>query len=74
MKALLCTVLLLPALCGCISAGKLARELAKDPATVSLRLSTPWGALDFVRLNPGTNTPAYTVARDGTVTVKAAAP
>ena len=47
-------VLLIPLVClsGCVSGSKLVRELAKDHATVSLHIRSPWGSVDFVRSNP----------------------
>jgi hypothetical protein len=57
---------------GCVSTAsfnRLARELAKDPATVTVRVATPYGSLSFTRINAGTNTLPHRVAPDGTVTV-----
>jgi len=47
----------------------LVKQLKNDPATVSVSLSTVYGTLKFIRLNPGTNTET-TVTPDGTVTVR----
>ena len=56
---------------GCISNGglaNLAKSLAQDPATVSIRITTVYGTLYFTRTNPGSNTLAHSIAPDGTVT------
>lgn len=47
---------LLPAflLTGC-GTSKLVRELAKDPATVSMKIHTIYGSVDLIRTVPGTN-------------------
>ena len=47
----------------------LVKSLAKDPATVSLQLTTVYGNLKLVRTNPGTNE-SVSVSPDGTVTVR----
>lgn len=69
MIGLLCGALL----CGCVSGGALVRELAKDPATVSLRVTSVYGTIDYVRTNPGTNTAAHAIGPDGTVRIGEAA-
>ncbi len=72
MKTLL-PLLALLALTGCVGNGglaKLANSLAKDPATVSVRLTTVYGTLYFTRTNPGTNTLAHTIGPDGQVSVE----
>ena len=60
--ALLLPILALPLLSGCASDGlaKVVRELKNDPATVDLKIVSPWGVgIDFHRSNPGfTNQPA----------------
>lgn len=45
---------------GCTSGAKLAKELAKDPATVSfsIQLVTPWGQQNVSLARSGTNNPA----------------
>lgn len=47
-------------LTGCTSGAKLARELAKDPATVSfsIQLVTPWGQENLSLARSGTNNAA----------------
>jgi len=37
---------------GCAGQAKLVRALAKDPATVDLKVSTPWGSSEFHRSVP----------------------
>jgi len=72
MKTLLLAFLAVLIGSGCVcpsGMSKLARELAKDPATVSLRVMTPYGSLDFVRANPLTNSIRYSVSPDGRVSV-----
>ena len=56
-------------LTGCTSGARLARELAKDPATVSfsVQLVTPWGQQNISLARSGTNNPA--TAQGGAATV-----
>lgn len=49
------TILLLITLAlasGCITAGRLAKELSKDNATVSVRVTTIYGTVQVFRSNP----------------------
>jgi hypothetical protein len=64
-------ILLLTLQQGCTTAALrgLTRELAKDPATVSLRITTVYGTVTFARANPGTNSLPHNVNADGTITV-----
>jgi hypothetical protein len=55
MLKLISLVILTTLLMGCSNVPKLFHELAKDPATVRLRLMTPWGLVELDRANPGTN-------------------
>lgn len=67
------TFLLIPllAVAGCISPNlaKFQQALGKDPATVSLRITTIYGTLYFTRTNPTTNTANHAISPDGAVTV-----
>lgn len=60
-------------LCGCVSPTKsitaLVKGLAGDPATVYVRVPTPYGTILFIRTNPGTNTIAQTIDPEGKVSV-----
>lgn len=58
------------AFAGCANTPALLRALAKDPATVSVRIGTPWGTQMFTRVGGTTN--SVTVSPDGSVTVGAA--
>ena len=57
---------------GCMSnkLDKVVKELAKDNATVNIRVTTVYGTLFFTRTNPNTNSAPHTVAPDGSVTIK----
>lgn len=67
MKLLLLTPLIL--LCGCSSTNvtKLIGALAKDPAIVSVKISSIYGTVNFTRIGGHTNT--VTVTADGTISV-----
>lgn len=54
MKTLLLSLLALPLLSGCAAFGvhKVIRELAQDPATLRLRVPTPYGLVELDRTNP----------------------
>lgn len=56
---------------GCATNGmaKLAAQLKNDPATVTFRVTTIYGTVDFKRTNVGTNH-AATITGDGSITVK----
>lgn len=54
---------------GCMSVGSLVKELAHDPATVSVQVMTPYGSLKFVRTNPSTNQ-SVVVDPTGVITIK----
>lgn len=54
---------------GCMSVGSLVKELAHDPATVSVQVMTPYGSLKFVRTNPSTNQ-SVVVDPTGIITIK----
>lgn len=66
MKTIL--LLLLLSLSGCVSPSKLVRELAKDPATVHLRITTIYGVIELDRTAPRTNTLPHAI-KDGTISV-----
>ncbi len=56
---------------GCMTGklNKIVTALGKDPATVHVRVTTIYGAIEFSRTNPSTNTLPHTVSPDGTITV-----
>lgn len=63
-------ILLVGVLClgtGCANGGAMLRALAKDPATVVVRVGTPWGMQQFTRIGGVTNT--VSVSPDGAVTI-----
>ena len=51
------------------STAKVVQAMAKDPASVHVRVSTIYGTIDVTRTNPLTNTLAHTISPDGTITV-----
>lgn len=58
------------ALTGCTNGvAGVARALAKDPATVSVKINTIYGTASLVRVGVQTNN-SVTVSPDGTVTIK----
>jgi hypothetical protein len=65
--------LVLVCVTGCISPNKdlaaVIKQLAADPATVNLRVTSVYGSVYFTRTAPTTNSLAHTVGPDGTVTV-----
>ena len=71
-RILLLPLLALPLMGGCMTnnAAKLAAALAKDPATVHLRVTTIYGVIEFSRTAPLTNSMAHTISPDGTISVK----
>lgn len=58
---------------GCMSSGKLVRELARDNASVSVDVMTPYGSARLRRANPPPGGSA-TITPDGTLTVQGAVP
>lgn len=60
----------LTSLTGCISGSRLAKELAKSDASVSLSVNTIYGTVKFSRANPREGQTA-TISPDGTLTVTA---
>ena len=70
MKKLL--IILPVVLTGCSSTNiaKLTKELAKDPAIVSVQVRSVYGTVNFVRV--GTTTNGVVVSPDGTVKVNPA--
>lgn len=59
-------------LTGCVSMGGLAdfaREMAKDPATISVVVQTPYGFIKWFRTNPGDKSIVQTDGA-GSVSVK----
>lgn len=72
MKLLL-LIPLVALLSGCIGVptkeiNKLVNALAKDPASLRMRIPTPWGMVELDRTSPQTNTLSHTI-KDGTITV-----
>lgn len=65
MKALLALALLV-SITGCVNMPKIAKELAKDDATVSIKVNTIYGTASFFRAMPRTN--SLSVSPDGTIT------
>lgn len=61
------------AITGCVSPTKhlaaMVKELAKDPATVNVRVTSIYGTVTFTRTAPTTNSLAHSINPDGTVTV-----
>ena len=53
---------------GCVSASKLARELAKDPATVHVSIRSIYVNIEIDRANPMTNSLPHSV-KDGAIVV-----
>lgn len=55
---------------GCtMGSTSLVKQLANDPATVYVHLSTPWGPQRFFRANPAGGT--VKMSPDGSVTIEA---
>lgn len=54
---------------GCSSTNKLVAALAKDPATLHLRITSIYGVIELTRTNPNSNTLAHAVSPEGSVTV-----
>ena len=56
---------------GCMTGqmNKVVTALGKDPATVSIRVTSIYGTITFVRTNPQTNSLPHNVSPDGAVTV-----
>jgi hypothetical protein len=55
---------------GCVSVGKVAKELKGDNSVVVHNINTIYGTSKFIRANPTTNQ-SVTIAPDGTVTINA---
>lgn len=70
MKIIFAALLSLPLLSGCASFSQVAEQLKDDPAIVSMRLGTPWGVQNFVRVGGQSNN-TVTVSPDGTVKIEA---
>jgi uncharacterized protein YcfL len=71
MKRLLLLSLAVLPLAGCTSTNitQLVKALGSDPATVSFRVTGPYGSVSFVRTSPLTNQ-TVTVSQDGAVTIR----
>lgn len=68
MKKLLLLIPIIVLMTGCVNTSKLVRELAKDPATVHLRITTIYGVIELDRTAPRTNSMPHTI-KDGTISV-----
>ena len=64
--SILALVLLAP---GCSSTNKLVAALAKDPATLHLRITSIYGVIELTRTNPNSNTLAHAVSPEGALSV-----
>lgn len=73
MKTIYYMLVALPLLIGCSSPTKnlaaVVKELAKDPATVNIRITSIYGTVTFTRTAPSTNSMSHSINPDGTVTV-----
>ena len=67
--AALAALAMVAAAVGCASQSKLVRELAKDPATVQLTITSLHGTIALTRVNPRTNSVAHSINADGSVRV-----
>ena len=69
MKKYKCLLVVLLFANGCASQAPLIRELAKDPATVQITVTSLYGTISLVRVNPKTNSMAHSINADGSVRV-----
>jgi hypothetical protein len=67
-------LLVIPALllCGCTGFGSLSKNLAEDAAIVKLKIGSPWGLQDVLRIGGTTNT--VIITPDGSVTINPRTP
>lgn len=56
-------------LSGCSSMPKIVRELAKDPSTAHLSVTTIYGTINVTRINANTNSVPHSINSDGSVKV-----
>lgn len=56
---------------GCMNLPKTVKAMGESNASISVDIRTVYGTARIVRLNPGTNTLAHTVGKDGELTVSA---
>ena len=55
--------------CSATNISKLVTAIGKDPASVSLRVTSVYGTVTYTRTNPMTNSLAHSLAPDGTIIV-----
>lgn len=72
MKKLIILAAVLVLTSGCLASrlDKVVAALGKDPATVHIRVMTPYGSVEFTRTAPTTNSAPHTISPDGTISVK----
>lgn len=66
-KKILVLVPLLLLTGGCAQYGTVSRELAKNGAIVKMKIGTPWGVQDIIRV--GTTTNKVEIRPDGTIII-----
>ena len=54
---------------GCANVSSVVRAMAKDPATVHVRVTSVYGTVEVFRAAPTTNSMPHTINPDGTITV-----
>lgn len=54
---------------GCANVPSVVRAMAKDPATVHVRVTSVYGTVEVFRTAPTTNSMPHTINPDGTITV-----
>jgi uncharacterized protein YceK len=70
MKKLLLTLTVISLLgTGCANVSSVVRAMAKDPATVHVRVTSVYGTVEVFRTAPMTNSMPHTINPDGTITV-----
>ncbi len=69
MKTLLLLSLLLLAN-GCTGLAKVTKALAKDPATVAVKINTLYGTASLVRIGGMPTNSTATVSPDGTISIR----
>ena len=75
-KTILAAAIAAFAMTGCATSGmnKMLSQLKNDPASFHVRVSSVYGTIELTRANPLTNSAAYTVSPDGTITVGGGGP
>lgn len=72
MKTKLLLLVLPLLLTSCVSGGAIKgimAQMAKDPASAHIKISSVYAVVEISRANPQTNTLSHTIAPDGTITV-----